>query len=118
MKKYPYQRMPMRVFSVSPAYIGLFRDTVHKALDGIADIIKGNILCIVKITLILFPETPELIACADSAITSPLPELDNKTTADHSAAASCFFSTSTTFCAVAVTISSPSSLMLSSRASS
>ena len=28
------------------------------------------------------------------------PEADSKTTADHSAATSCFFSTSTTFCAV------------------
>lgn len=41
-----------------------------------------------------------------------------KTTADYSAVASCFFSTSTTFCAVAATISKPSSLILSSNTSS
>lgn len=38
----------------------LLRDTIHNALDSIAGIVKRNIFCIVKITLILFPKAPEL----------------------------------------------------------
>lgn len=37
----------------------------HNSLDSIAGIVKGNILCIVKITLILFPEASELFAGTD-----------------------------------------------------
>ena len=42
-----------------------YSNTVHNTLNSIADIIKGNILCIVKIMLILFPEALELFTCAD-----------------------------------------------------
>ena len=49
----------------APDIISLSNYIFHNALDSIAGIVKGNILCIVKITLILFPEAPELFACAD-----------------------------------------------------
>lgn len=43
----------------------LLCDAVHNELNSIAYLVKGNIFCIVKITLILFPKVLELFAGTD-----------------------------------------------------